>query len=170
MPRVDLPEKQATASPLGTRQEPWYTPLMTTVDDSPRIRRLLIRLCLGTMPLMTIGCAGEARFVRTAPDPRPLVVRAPGQVAVWPAATVAGRPVVQTGIIEGESSAAPPFMGDRSQEPMIEIMKEAGLRGCDAVVPSPVEQRLYASSSGTPLFKLYQTAACFVYAPGGQHR
>ena len=120
------------------------------------------------MPLISIGCAGEARFVRTAPDPTPVTIRAPEQVVVWPARTAAGRPVVQIGIIEGESSVAPPLTGDHSQEPMIEIRKEAGLRGCAAVVPSPVEKRIYATSNGTPLYKFYQTAACFVYLPGAR--
>jgi hypothetical protein len=138
-----------------------------TVGEKPRIRTVLIGFCAGMMLLMTIGCAGEARFVRTAPDPKPATVRAPEQVVVWPAATAASGPVVQIGIIEGESGAAPPLTGDHSQEPMIEIRKEAGLRGCDAVVPSPAEQRIYATSNGTPLYKFYQRVACFVYLSGG---
>jgi hypothetical protein len=139
---------------------------LMAVSEKRRIRCVFIGFCVWVMPLLTIGCAAEARFVRTAPDPKPAIIRAPEQVVVWPAATAAGRPVAQIGIIEGESGAAPPLTGDHSQEPMIEIRKEAGLRGCDAVVPSPAEKRIYATSNGTPLYRFHQRAACFVYLPG----
>jgi hypothetical protein len=132
-------------------------------DSTTRIPWLL---SFGLTLLFAPGCGGGARFVRTAPDPIPVVVRAPEQIAVWPSDAVASRPVVAVGTIEGESSAEPPLTGDHSLDALFEIKKEAGIRGCDAVVPHPVDKRIWATSNGTPLYRFHQSAVCLVYVPG----
>lgn len=128
--------------------------------------RCFLWLCAATLAVQGCGSGANARFLRTAADPGPLRVRAPEQVAVWRGKPTTGRPVIQLGIIEGESKVAPPLTGDHSWDALVEIKQEAGLHGCDAIVPFAPEKRLYATSNGTPLYKVYQSAACFVFAPG----
>ena len=100
-------------------------------------------------------------FVPEAPPPHAPTARAPEEVAVVDA-PVAARNPVEIGRIDGSSSAHPPT-GDGHEDVLARLREVAGKRGCDAIALSPIEQKLYATSAGTPLYRAHQSAHCFLY-------
>lgn len=119
-----------------------------------------LRVALGSLLLLS-ACGGGADFHPSAPPPHTLTPKSPDavEVIVGPAPD---RPAVAIGTLEGTSSAHPPT-GDGHEDVLAHLREAAGEQGCDAIVLSPIEQKLYATSNGTPLYRAHQNATCLVY-------
>jgi hypothetical protein len=108
-----------------------------------------------------VACGGGVDFAPAAPPPRALTPKAPEAVEVVDASP-AGRNAIEIGTFKATSSAHPPT-GDGHEDVLARLRRAAGERGCDAIVLSAIEQKLYATSNGTPLYRAHQSARCLVY-------
>jgi hypothetical protein len=69
--------------------------------------------------------------------------------------------LVEIGVIERESGMHSP-LGDSSIEVFDDVRKTAGEHGCDTIAVRKPEERLGATSNGTPLYSTVQQATCYV--------
>jgi len=69
--------------------------------------------------------------------------------------------LVEIGVIEGRSGMHSP-LGDSSVVVFDDVRKAAGEHGCDTIAVRKPEERLGATSNGTPLYSTVQQATCYV--------
>lgn len=121
----------------------------------------------GSIALLTVGllgCSASAQFTRTAPSPYATVPRSPDDVVVIEKGDTPLQSAVDIGIVKGDSDAHPLGAGEAGRREVLrELRKVAGQQGCSTILVEPPRERLFATSNGTPLFKVYQTAHCLVY-------
>lgn len=129
-------------------------------------RKVSIR-SYGLVAWMTVGllgCFASVQFTRTAPSPYALVPRPADDVLVIQPGEAAFQSAVDIGILKGDSDVHPLGAGEAGRrEVLFELRKAAGQQGCSAILVETPAEHLFATSNGTPLFKVYQTAHCLVY-------
>lgn len=125
----------------------------------PRHVVLVVSLVVGLF-----GCSASAQFTRTAANPYPTVQRAPDNVAILDSGATPTRPVIEIGTLDGQSDAHAMKAGEEGiREVLLELRRVAGQQGCSAIVLGSPEEHLFATSNGTPLYKVHQQARCLVY-------
>jgi hypothetical protein len=119
-----------------------------------------IRLPLPLLFLIA-ACGGSVDFHPSAPPPHPVTAKTADAVEVL-STPAPDRPAVAIGTLEGTSSTHAPT-SDGREDVLARLRSAAGERGCDAIALSAIEQKLAATSNGTPLYRAHQSATCFVY-------
>jgi hypothetical protein len=88
------------------------------------------------------ACGASTSFERIASSPH--VSHITGAEAVEVLGAAPSRPHVQIGVLKM-------------------LRQLAAENGCDAIFPGSTDEKLYATSNGTPLYRTWQSAACFMY-------
>jgi hypothetical protein len=64
--------------------------------------------------------------------------------------------------LAGDGSGTHTPLDDGKVEVLTQLLAAAGEQGCDAIVLGVAEEKIFATSNGTPLYKTHQSASCLV--------
>jgi hypothetical protein len=106
------------------------------------------------------ACGASTSFERIASSPH--VSHITGAEAVEVLGAAPSRPHVQIGVLKVKTSTHPPT-SNGADAALTMLRQLAAENGCDAIFPGSTDEKLYATSNGTPLYRTWQSAACFMY-------
>lgn len=125
--------------------------------------RLAASVFVSLLVLASTGCGTRVEYTPTNTPPRPLTPRAPESVEVI-TVSQSTRPFVEVAILEARQESG--FSLDAPPEVIAKLRKEAGQRGCDAIVMTGSADEVQGSTmrgtGSTETLKGYR-ATCIVY-------
>ncbi len=115
------------------------------------------------LTLLAAACGTKVDYSPTNTPPRPMVARAPEQVEVFNASKPT-KAFVEVAVLEAQQSSV--YSVDNTNAIMTKLRKEAGDRGCDALIVNgqnnAVVGSTYDGNGSTDTLKGYR-ATCVVY-------